>query len=465
MLAPPWMPDLEGLTGPKYRQLVTAIERAIDDGGLAAGQKLPPVRDLAWDLKVTPGTVARAYREATEAGLLEAHVGQGTFVRAERERGTTIPLHSLANPTEEGQIDLRNSRSPLVGQEDALNAALQKVIGEGSHILDDYTRAQNDLRARRAMQSWLASGGVEGHVDDIVLTYGSQNAILAGLLAVTRGSRPQIIVSELMYPGFQQAARVAGVELLTVGSDEYGILPGEIDALCLGQRPHAILLAANIHNPTLVTMSLDRRCEIAALARHHNLQIIEDDVYGWLEAERLPSFPELAPERTWYATSLSKCIAAGLRFGLLLTPPGEGARGQGFIQAMTYRVSSLISSAAAELIETGEAGRIREKAMSHMRCRNDRVRERLGHWGVVSRGAANFFWQPLPPCWNITSFDRACIARGIRLSTGAAYVMPGRPAPNAVRIALGMGLNDAQFDEALMQLDQILASPPTELIA
>ncbi|MEL6677455.1 MAG: PLP-dependent aminotransferase family protein [Pseudomonadota bacterium] len=465
MLAPPWMPDLTGLEGPKYRQLVTAIENAIEDGALAPGQKLPPVRDLAWDMKVTPGTVARAYREATDAGLLEAHVGQGTFVRAIRETGTTIPLHGLTNPAEVGEIDLRNSRSPLVGQEGALDAALQRVIADGSHLLDDYTRAQNDLRARMAMLHWLESGGVTAHVDDIVLTYGAQNAILAALLAVTRGHRPQIIVSELMYPGFQQAARVAGAELLTVPSDAQGVTAEGIAAMCQTQRPQAILLAANLHNPTLATMSLERREAIAEVARTHNLQIIEDDVYGWLEEERLPSFTELAPERTWYATSLSKCVAAGLRFGLLLTPPGEGARGQGFIQAMTYRVSSLISSTAAELIESGEAARIRTRAIAHMRRRNDRVRAVLGQWDVVSRGAANFFWLPLPPGWNITSFDRACISRDIRLSTGAAYVLPGHPAPNAVRVALGMGLSDGKFDAVLEDLARLLAAPPTELIA
>ena len=54
--------------------------KAIDDGVLAPGSKLPPVRELAYRISVTPGTVARAYSLLIDEGLLEAGVGRGTFV-------------------------------------------------------------------------------------------------------------------------------------------------------------------------------------------------------------------------------------------------------------------------------------------------------------------------------------------------------------------------------------------------
>ena len=75
-----WFPDLSTGSGPKYLRLVVAIQKAIEDRQISAGDRLPPVRDLAWQLKVTPGTVARAYSKLTDAGLLEAAVGRGTFV-------------------------------------------------------------------------------------------------------------------------------------------------------------------------------------------------------------------------------------------------------------------------------------------------------------------------------------------------------------------------------------------------
>ncbi len=460
-----WVPDLDDGAGPKYRMLAGAIDDAIRTGALAPGAKLPPVRELAWEIGVTPGTVARAYREATDAGALRANVGQGTFVRERRQTGTFVPLHPLTSHAQEGQIDLRNSRSPIVGQEALINVAIERVLARGSHVLDDYTRATNDLSARDALHGWLASGGVETEVDAIVPTYGTQQAVLVAMMAVTSGHDPVVLVSDLVYAGFQQAAKLARVTLYPVRSDTNGLDPQALEEACRIARPQAMLVSANLHNPTLVTMPRERRAEIAEVARTHDLQIIEDDVYGWLLEERLPSFPTFAPERTWYATSLSKCVAAGLRFGCLVTPPGRGAIGQGIVQAMNYRVSSLIGQTVVELIQSGEADRIRDMARRHLAERAALTQRVLGRWGIVTAPGANFAWLDLPHGWHLAAFDRACVDAGILIATAGTYVLPGSDVPNKIRISLGMGYEAPVFQRCLEQIDRILASPPVELMA
>ncbi len=81
-----WRPDLTQFPGPKYLALTRALREAIRAGELPPGSQLPTVRDLAWDLHVTPGTVSRAYQLATQEGLLAATVGRGTFVAARAPR-------------------------------------------------------------------------------------------------------------------------------------------------------------------------------------------------------------------------------------------------------------------------------------------------------------------------------------------------------------------------------------------
>ena len=66
--------------GPKYRALSAALRQGIDEGKLPKGTRLPPVRELAWRLGMTPGTVARAYTALTDEAVLVAEVGRGTFV-------------------------------------------------------------------------------------------------------------------------------------------------------------------------------------------------------------------------------------------------------------------------------------------------------------------------------------------------------------------------------------------------
>ena len=90
-----WAPDLSQFPGPKYLGLSRALRDAIRAGDLPANSQLPTVRDLAWRLHLTPGTVARAYQLATQEGLLAATVGRGTFVAAQSPRlGPTQALYT-----------------------------------------------------------------------------------------------------------------------------------------------------------------------------------------------------------------------------------------------------------------------------------------------------------------------------------------------------------------------------------
>lgn len=88
-----WRPDLTQFDGPKYLALSHALRDAVRRGELPEGTRLPPVRELAWALSITPGTVARAYQIVTQDGLLEATVGRGTYVAARAPRlGPTHPI-------------------------------------------------------------------------------------------------------------------------------------------------------------------------------------------------------------------------------------------------------------------------------------------------------------------------------------------------------------------------------------
>ena len=67
---------------PVYRQIAEQIRREIEAERLAAGARLPAIRDLARSLQVHRDTVALAYEELASAGVVESTVGRGTFVRA-----------------------------------------------------------------------------------------------------------------------------------------------------------------------------------------------------------------------------------------------------------------------------------------------------------------------------------------------------------------------------------------------
>jgi DNA-binding transcriptional regulator YhcF (GntR family) len=76
---------------PPYEQLRTQIAEMIDAGTLATGDRLPPIRQLAADLGIAPGTVARAYSELERAGL----------VTSRRPHGTTVAAGVASRPAEQ----------------------------------------------------------------------------------------------------------------------------------------------------------------------------------------------------------------------------------------------------------------------------------------------------------------------------------------------------------------------------
>ncbi|MBC7142498.1 MAG: GntR family transcriptional regulator, partial [Rhodobacteraceae bacterium] len=134
-----WQPDLSRFDGPKYLALTRALREAVRTGGLEKGARLPPVRDLAWRLGMTPGTVARAYQIMTQEGLLEAAVGRGTFVAATHPKfgaSQALILEAPASSRDDaaegsGPADLRSPKLPEVGQNEAISAIYRRLAEQG----------------------------------------------------------------------------------------------------------------------------------------------------------------------------------------------------------------------------------------------------------------------------------------------------------------------------------------------
>ncbi len=110
---------------PPYEQLRRQLAELIQSAALAPGDRLPPLRQLAADLGLAVGTVARAYRELESAGLVSSHRGGGTRVSA--------AAPSL--PDSERQRLLRSHARAFVQQATLLGADEQQILGAISQAL------------------------------------------------------------------------------------------------------------------------------------------------------------------------------------------------------------------------------------------------------------------------------------------------------------------------------------------
>lgn len=459
-----WLPDLTQYPGPKYLGLARALREAIRGGQLPPGAQLPTVRDLAWKLQVTPGTVSRAYQLATQEGLLGATVGRGTFVQAAAPRlGPTQSLFTERPDAQSNLVDLRSPILPEVGQAGAFSAALRAMAEETAKGWIDYTSQSGEADLRQAVLDWLSDRDLgRAGPEDIALTHGGQSAVGLVLNCCLRGERPVVLLEDLAYPGFRYATRLARAEAVSVELDDQGIRPDALEATCRRHGPQVLCLTPEAQNPTAGRMSLERRMEIVSIARAYDLQIVEDDCYAAAE-HALPTLRALAPERVWHIGSLSKTLSAALRFGWVVCPEGMGEAGRLTAQHEFFALSRPVSDLCLHLMQSGAAAEIRTRVQAETIDRLALITDRLDGFDLSWQPGLAFCWLRLPQGWRASAFVRAAENAGVLVRPADQYALTGGRAPHAVRLAMAGNVAHDRVAAAAEALALLLPRPPTDM--
>ncbi|TYC52346.1 PLP-dependent aminotransferase family protein [Rhodobacterales bacterium] len=443
-----WHPTLpEGQT-PMYVRLADRIAEDITTGALPAGTKLPPQRDLAYDLGVTVGTIGRAYALVRQRGLVSGEVGRGTYVLGSSAAPGLIedpkpylePLRSNdpaapgasssswvqgagGTPADTGFAGTRvsvpppeairfdSTSAPEIGQSDAIRELTIAITHECPYDIASYTRAVPDTW-RQAGQRWLARGNWHPDADTIVPTTGAQAAIMA-IIAAATSPGDQIAFEDLTYSSIARGATLSGRRPVQILSDEQGMIPDELSKVCAQRHPKMIFLMPTMHNPSLRTMNEERRKDIVTVARQHNLWIIEDEVYGSLRETELTPFAALAPERTFHVGSLSKSVTAGVRGGWVSSPPSHAQRIYTAHKMLTGGISFLLSELSARLILTGTADDFRKRIRAEIAGRQELVRRSFDGFEYTAAPDTPFIWLKVPEPWLSGTFKAAAAAANV----------------------------------------------------
>ncbi len=429
-----WQPDLTGRDGPRYLAIVDAIAQDIRAGRLTPGTRLPPHRDLAWRLKVTVGTVARAYAEAERQGLVSGEVGRGTFIKDpgnEPTLGDFLSAHAVGSGN---LLDMAVNRPTGDCNAAEVAAALQEVVARSDFAtILTYHLEQPSQRLRAAGAAWLQRYGVEVPAERIVITTSGQQAIIAALAAVTRPG-DGVLVEEFTYPGVKSAATLLGRHLVPVRCDDSGLCPDALEHALTERHGRVIYAIPTVSNPSTVTWPEERRRVIADIARRHDALIIEDGIYDFLAPTALPPLTRFAPDRVIHITSLAKSIAPGLRIGYVGAPEGFVGRIAGGVAATTLMVPAVMAETAALMIESGAGAGCAERqfAEASERCR---IATTILSEGRCLSPASFNSWLPLPPPWSAEDFVAEARKNGVCVTPGGSFAI-GKPRFEAVRVSL-----------------------------
>ncbi len=327
--------DTRGL---RYETLADEFAGLIDRRVLGPGDRLPSVRRLSQEKRLSVSTVLQALRTLEDRGLVEARPQSGFFVRRRPlARAEPEARRTPARPVKVGisqrivNVLQLNARSGIVPLGAALPdtsllpvAAIQRLyasvarqpglLRSGSHT------DMNEPALLRQLVRRSVSWGGPLDADEIVVTNSCTEAMFLCLRAVTKPGDTVAVES----PGYYlmlQLIESLGLKALEIPTDpRRGI---SIDALDLATRDgkvKACLLVANAGNPLGTILSDADKKRLARLLESRGVPLIEDDIYGDLHfGERRP-WPVKAFDRggnVMLCASFSKSITPALRCGFV----------------------------------------------------------------------------------------------------------------------------------------------------
>lgn len=443
-----WIGELDRNGGPRYLQIADALERALFEGTLRAGDRLPPQRQLAAQLDVDLTTVTRAYDEAKRRNLLEGRGARGTYVAAPKvELAQVLDLSMNIPPPPAG-----------VAFDDLLKQGLSQVLMRADNeLLMTYHLGGGSKSDRAAGAKWLEPMFGTVSAEHVVVCPGAQSALAA--LMLTLSEPGDVILAEpAIYPGLRAAALQFGRQVVSVEVDEDGMLPDAMEKACLQHRARLAYLNPTLQNPTAMTMPEQRRKDIAAVAARCGVRIIEDDPY-WLFARAAPPpVAHFAPDQVYYISTLSKCLTPGLRVAfVVLRNAHEREKFLEGLRSFALMAAPLSTALATQWIFDGSAQLLLEGIKEEAQARHTLARQILaGQPNAAQEGL--HVWLKLPSYWTSPDLARAAVAEGLAVTPSEVFCIA--TAPDAIRISLGSIRDRRRLASGLRRLSELLARRP-----
>ncbi|KNC06808.1 aminotransferase class I/II-fold pyridoxal phosphate-dependent enzyme [Pseudomonas sp. RIT-PI-a] len=411
-------------------EIAEAIERQIRQGDLLQNASLPSVRDLAVQLKVSPNTVAAAYRRLRDSGIVVTHGRRGTRVSAPAseivEYGFVLPegLYDMAS----GNLDA--SLLPAPDPE----WLLRNVTQSGFDPFGD------DPQLSSLARDWLDSQQLPS--EQVGVYCGALDAVERALRARCRPGAT-VLIEDPCWPPLRDL--LTGLQLKPGGlsMDEHGAVAPAPEVL---RGAAAVVLTPRAQNPTGCSFDTPRWQQWSAALQDapHTLLVIDDH---WGPLSQAPAIDLQPPPQHWlYVLSTSKFIGPDLRVsiaGASASLHGEMQRQQ---RVGPRWVSLLLQRLTAHLWSRMlQAGRLTEVGAAY-RSRRQSLVEALELMGVSLSSSSEglHLWLPVI---DETSTVQALASAGWAVQAGSPFRLQSGP---AVRVSVG---NLAEADTARLAAD------------
>jgi DNA-binding transcriptional MocR family regulator len=424
----PWMHG----KGPLRVRLKGAVEKAILDGLIADGTRLPSERGFADAGGVSRSTIVSAYDLLEDDGLLERRRGSGTIVR-------TAAARSRMTSRRDAELTALSSGMILQEPDDIVDLTLgwPDLPNEFLPYFNDLTLAElhgtqcrsiyasaglPPLRERIAAR--YAKAGIPTTAENIIVTTGSQQGLsLAAWLFVRAGET--VAIEQPTFFVALDAFRALGARLRAFAP---GFVDPSLKQEMASSSFRALYCIPTFQNPTGRVMPEPARRNLVSLAREQSIPVLEDCALEALTfgAPTPRSLAYFDSENVVSLGSLNKIFWPGLRVGWIRASQSTVAR-LSRLKVMSDFGTSVPSQVVAirvlESFDSIAAFRRREFTRNcDLLCQ--RLAEQLPDWQFEKPGGGLFLWVRLP-FGDATSFAQFAARAGVRILPGSSMAVDG----------------------------------------
>jgi DNA-binding transcriptional MocR family regulator len=459
----------------RYEELAAFITGLVDSGTLPTGSRVPSLRQISRQRRISLSSAVQAYRLLEDRGVIEARPQSGYYVARGRAslrepaiskppgRATSVAVSGTILKLLEYAADpaliplgcaIPNAELLASGRLDRFLARAARVKGVDHNI---YTVPKGDPRLRQEIARRALRWGQALSPEDIAITCGCTEALTLALKAVAQPGDTIAIESPTFF-GLLHALEALDLKALELPTDPTsGIDLSALEKALKLKSIKACLFASSFNNPLGCTMSDEKKTAVLELLARHQVPLIEDDIYGDIYFGKERPRPFMALDRrgnTLYCSSFSKTIAPGYRIGWI----AAGRHMQRVLErklAFTLCGPALPQAAFADFLSSGGYD-------NHLRRMRRTFEDNIAHVirtvekafpsdTRVSRPAGGFvLWLELPePLDTRLLFDEA-LGAGICFVPGDVFSASGRFG-NCLRLSCGHSW-DARIEKGLMRL-------------
>ncbi len=473
---------------PLHRQIYDGLRRAILDGMLRAGQRVPSTRALAAELEVSRFPVLTAYEQLLHEGYLEGRVGSGTFVRAAPPEDALRPAPGRAAPAGRAAPPGPRAGPPPPRPDDAVHGGLgpfrvslpaldrfpralwARLVARHAHRLAPAHMAYGDPAGlgplREAIAEHLrAARAVRCEAGQVLVVPGSQ-AALRLCAAVLLGRGDLVAAEEPGYPGARAALCATGAGLAPVAVDAEGL---DVAALrALGPRVRAACVTPSHQYPLGVSMSAARRLALLEWAGEQDAWLIEDDYdseYRYVSRPLGALQGMDAAGRVVYVGTFSKVLFPAIRLGYLVVPPALWDAFVAAREALDLFSPTLYQLVLADFLGGGHFARhLRRTRGVYLRRRQALLDGLARHCGGVlavhNADAGLHVATLLPDGVDDVEVVRRMAERGLT-ATALSTCYAGEARRSGLLLGFG-GSDERTLAEAARVLGEVLRSVPAE---